>query len=300
VWLPINEPVTTARFGALYGWWPPYATDDETFVSLLLAMAEGWVAAARAIRDANPRAILIANEDIGTTEGTDQVRTAIDHANERRWLSFDLVSGRVDPAHPLWDYLAATRAHRAALSRLLRNRIRPDLLGIDHYVTSDRYLDHRLDCYPEVLRGASVPYADVELARVAGRELGGFRGAIQETWRRYSMPMALTEVQLAGEPEDQCAWWTEAWHAALEARQRAIPIVGVTAWSVFGAFEWSSVLRSPRGSYEPGCYALTADGLKRTALASLVQRTASGHDLDVTRGWWREPKRFMFGASAPG
>jgi len=35
--LPINEPLTTARFGALYGWWSPYARDPAVFASLLLA-----------------------------------------------------------------------------------------------------------------------------------------------------------------------------------------------------------------------------------------------------------------------
>ena len=29
---PVNEPVTTARFGALYGLWFPHCSDDRSFV----------------------------------------------------------------------------------------------------------------------------------------------------------------------------------------------------------------------------------------------------------------------------
>src|SRR4051794_19731227 len=35
--LPINEPLTTARFGGLYGWWRPYARDPGVFADLVLA-----------------------------------------------------------------------------------------------------------------------------------------------------------------------------------------------------------------------------------------------------------------------
>ena len=35
-WTPVNEPLTTARFSALYGLWYPHARDDRSFVVALL------------------------------------------------------------------------------------------------------------------------------------------------------------------------------------------------------------------------------------------------------------------------
>ncbi|HEV7809700.1 MAG TPA: family 1 glycosylhydrolase, partial [Candidatus Limnocylindrales bacterium] len=63
--LPINEPLTTARFGGLYGWWPPYVRDRSAFARLILAQALGWLQAVRAIRAARPDARVVINEDIG-------------------------------------------------------------------------------------------------------------------------------------------------------------------------------------------------------------------------------------------
>ena len=33
---PVNEPLTTARFSAFYGYWYPHPADDRTFVRALL------------------------------------------------------------------------------------------------------------------------------------------------------------------------------------------------------------------------------------------------------------------------
>jgi dTDP-4-dehydrorhamnose reductase len=301
-WLPINEPLTTARFGALYGWWAPYARDDDTFVRLLLAQAEAWLHAARAIRRVNPQATLIVNEDVGRTFGTRECGPAVAHYNERRWLTFDLLTGRIDRSHPLWGYLTARPAHRRRLDLLAAEPEPPGLLGVDHYVTSERYLDHRLDRFPDAIDGSvgASGYVDVELARVSGFAVDGFARSIEDTWRRYGLPIALTEVQLAGEQPDQLAWWAEAWRAAVEARGSGIPVTAVTAWSTFGAYDWSSVLRQPCGAYEPGCYDTSDPSVMATALADLVAATAAGIDPDTGPGWWRGEHRILYESEARG
>ena len=35
-WTPVNEPLTTARFSALYGHWYPHARDEGAFFTALL------------------------------------------------------------------------------------------------------------------------------------------------------------------------------------------------------------------------------------------------------------------------
>ena len=295
--LPINEPLTTARFSGLYGWWPPYGRDAETFVRLLLAQAEAYLAAARAIRSIRPDTRLFVNEDLGRTVGSRGCQARARQHTERRWLAFDLVTGRVDRSHP-WP-LTPSRPARRTLDMLWREAEAPDVLGIDYYVTSDRYVDDRTSSFPGDAHGWDDEgrYVDVELARVAGIEIAGFDACIRETWARYGLPVALTEVHLAGEPEDQVAWWLEAVDGARRAALRGVAVAGVTAWSAFGALDWSSILRDPCGSYATGCFDSRASGQPSlTLLGRAVHATAIGQSVAPVRGWWRRPERALYDA----
>lgn len=294
--LPINEPLTTARFAGLYGWWPPYGRDVATFAGLLLAQAEGYLAAARAIRAQRPDARLYANDDLGRSVGRGPCGVRARRHSERRWLGFDLVAGRVDESHPWWSVLATSDRARRALAALRREPVVPDVLGIDYYVTSDRYLDQRTSDYPGSYHAADEygGYADVELARIAGFEIGGFEARIRETWARYGLPVALSEVHLAGEPEDQVAWWLEAVQAADRAARDGISVRGVTAWAAFGAQDWCSVLRAPRGAYAAGCFDVSGGEPRLTRLGEAVRTTAQRQSVQARAGWWRRPERALF------
>jgi dTDP-4-dehydrorhamnose reductase len=297
--LPVNEPLTTARFGGLYGWWPPYARDPAVFADLVLAQCRATALATRSIRAVRPAARILVNEDVGRTVAAPNLQRVAARHNERRWLTFDLLSGRVDRTHPAWRALGGTPARRRILDELARDPAPPDVLGIDHYVTSDRYLDDRLARFPRATHAVEgdLRYADVELVRVGGVRLEGFARAISDTWQRYGLPIALTEVQLAGEPDDQVSWWREAWTAAVDAAASGIPVAGVTAWSVFGAYEWASVLRSPCGGYEAGCFDVSGGGRPRaTPLARAVAATAAGERgrRAAARGWWRRDDRVLY------
>ena len=294
--LPVNEPLTTARFGGAYGWWPPYGRDHRTFVRLLLAQAEAHVQAARVIRRIRPDARIVANEDVGLTIGSPACRDAADRENARRWLTFDLLLGRVDRAHPLRSWLELGPVEGQILDSLAADPEPPDILGIDYYVTSDRYLDDRLQLFPPHTHGGDghLRYADVELARVGGHELGGFAACIRDAWSRYGIRLALTEVHLAGEPADQVAWWAEAVDAATGALAQGIDIAGVTAWATFGAVDWSSVLREPTGSYAVGCFDVRSERPILTALGEAVAMTGRGEALEAARGWWRRPDRVLY------
>jgi dTDP-4-dehydrorhamnose reductase len=299
--LPVNEPLTTARFGGLYGWWPPYGRDDTIFVRLLVAQCLAFREAAQAIRRERPDATIIVSEDAGRTYGTPEVAAAVEHGNHRRWLTFDLLTGRVDRGHPLWAYLRSVPDVQRGLDILAAEPASPDVLGLNYYITSDRFLDHRLERYPADARGGdgALAYADVELVRVASPELSGFSGAIREAWARYGRPIALTEVQLAADPPDQVAWWVEAWRAAEDAARDGIAIQGVTTWAAFGAWEWRHLLRRRTGSYEAGAFD-SRDGAPRAgALASAVARTAAVRDPGAAGvGWWRRPERVLYGPEA--
>ena len=101
-----------------------------------------------AIRRVNPNARLIQTDDISVTRGTERMSPVVEFYNERRWLCWDLLCGRVDRMHPLWGYLTDSGASEEALLWFAEHPCPPDIIGVNHYVTSDRWLDHRVDRYP--------------------------------------------------------------------------------------------------------------------------------------------------------
>ncbi|MFL5710261.1 MAG: glycoside hydrolase [Chloroflexota bacterium] len=295
--LPINEPLTTARFAGLYGWWDPGVCDDAVFARLIVAQCLAIRAATRALRRWDPSIRTIVNEDAAQTCGTPELASTVSLYNDRRWLTFDLLTGRVDRGHPLWDTLAAVPGIAEQVASLTDDPEWPDVLGVDHYVTSDRFLDHRLDLYPSIVTSTDIKHGfiDVELARVAGFEVDGFWRSIRETWDRYHVPVALTEVHLGGNDTDETAWWAEAWHDALSATHEGIPVEAVTTWATFGSRGWETLMCADAGRYLPGAFDASGGRPVLTPMGKAVQDTACGHPPPpLATGWWRQPHRVIF------
>ncbi|MDQ6647006.1 MAG: family 1 glycosylhydrolase, partial [Pseudomonadota bacterium] len=142
---PVNEPLTTARFSGLYGLWHPHGRDEVTFKNALFNQCRGVVLSMRAIEQINPNARLIQTDDLGTTYATAALQYQADFNSDLRWLSWDLLCGRVNRAHPLWSWLRDwCKASEAEIDWFSENARPPDLIGINHYVTSDRFLDDEL------------------------------------------------------------------------------------------------------------------------------------------------------------
>jgi dTDP-4-dehydrorhamnose reductase len=63
------------------------------------------VLAMQEIRKVRPDAKLVQTEDLGQTHSTPLLAYQAEFENYRRWLSFDLLCGRVTPDHWMWGYL---------------------------------------------------------------------------------------------------------------------------------------------------------------------------------------------------
>ncbi|HEX8175532.1 MAG TPA: family 1 glycosylhydrolase [Pyrinomonadaceae bacterium] len=298
---PVNEPLTTARFSGLYGHWYPHGTDDATFTRALLNECRGVLLAMRAIRCVNPRARLVQTEDLGKTYSTVKLSYQAEFENERRWLSFDLLSGRVTREHPLRSYLLSSGIQERELEWFLENASRPDSLGINHYLTSERFLDDRVARYPHRLHGGNGRhvYADVEAVRVLAEGVAGPRALMKEAWERYGVPIVVTEAHLGCTREEQLRWLKEIWEGALSLRQEGVDVRAVTAWALLGSFDWNSLMTRPCGFYEPGVFDIRSGEKPRpTALARMLSEVARGAEqsspvLD-TPGWWRRLDRLQF------
>lgn len=296
-WTPVNEPLTTARFSALYGHWYPHVRDERWFWLALLNQIDAVRRAMAEIRAITPAARLIQTEDLGRTMATPQRAGQAGFDNQRRWASWDMLTGRLATHHPLWDRLARM-GFAGRLQEFADQPCPPDVLGINHYLTSDRFLDHRLELYPTATHGHCHhgPLADTEAVRVLD-VAPGLEGALRECSERYGIPMALTEVHNGCTREEQMRWFAEAWTCAQRLRSEGLAIEAVTAWSLFGAYDWDSLLTRAVGSYESGVFDVRGPLPRETALAPLMRSLAAGKSakhpvLDVA-GWWRGHARLQ-------
>jgi dTDP-4-dehydrorhamnose reductase len=302
---PVNEPLTTARFSGLYGHWYPHARDDRVFIRVLLNQMRGIALAMHAIREVTPDARLVQTEDCGATFGTAVTVRQAAFETHRRWLTWDLLTGRVDRAHPLAEYLANAGASDRDLAFFADTPCPPDVVGLNYYVTSDRYLDERLERYPASTHGGNghLAYADVEAVRARTEGIVGHEEHLVAAWERYHLPLAITEAHLACTREDQLRWLNESWQGACRARDRGADVRAVTAWALLGSHDWDSLVTREAFHYEPGVYDLRAPAPRPTALAPMVQTLASGgtpsHPVLGSAGWWRRSTRVTAAAMQP-
>ncbi len=296
---PVNEPLTTARFSALYGRWYPHASDDLSFARALLTQCRAVVASMARIRRVNPRARLIQTEDLGKTYSTPRLGYQAAFENHRRWLTWDLLCGTVDETHPMWSYLSWVGVDERELKWFLNHPCPPDIIGINYYITSERVLDESRDQYPADRWGGNGRdrYADMEAPRVRAEGIGGWRMLLEEAWTRYRQPLAVTEVHLGGPRDEQLRWLLEAWQTCYQVRdEHAIDVRALTAWSLFGGYDWNHLVTCSHDFYEPGVFDVRAPVPRATALAGLLRQFAAGqtpsHPVLDTPGWWRRADRF--------
>ena len=130
--------------------------------------------------------------------------------------TFDLLCGYLSDRHPLWNYFLDCGIPSPELEWFLQNPCPPDILGVNHYLTSDRYLDERLHLYPAATHGGNrrQRYADVEAVRVEFDGDLGPAARLTEICNRYGLPVAVTEAHLGSSPGQQVKWFREVWQAA--------------------------------------------------------------------------------------
>ncbi|MFJ1471189.1 family 1 glycosylhydrolase [Massilia orientalis] len=296
---PVNEPCTTARFAGLYGVWYPHGRDDRTFVQALLNQCRAVVLAMRAIRAVNPDAKLVQTDDLGKTYSTPEMATVAEFYNERRWLAWDLLCGMVGPEHALWSYLTKTGIPAEEFLWFRDNPCPPDIIGVNYYVTSERWLDHRPDRYPAHHRGVAdgIPCADIEASRALATPTAGIAPLLHEIWDRYHIPLAVTEAHIDANREDQLRWLLEIWEAGKEVRANGVDLRAVTVWSLLGSFDWNSLVTCNNGYYEPGPFDVRTPEPRPTAVARMMRELSAGtplsHPVLRGQGWWRRPGRWL-------
>lgn len=305
-WTPVNEPLTTARFSGLYGHWFPHRRDERSCWLALLNQIDGVRLSMRAIRAVNPAARLVQTDDLGEAQGTAPMAAQVEFENHRRWLSWDLLAGLVVPGHALWERISG-HGLGDRLRAIADDPCPADVVGINHYLCSNRFLTHEFDRHPTILPASDgEPCINLDAVRTLASAADAGQ-LLREAAARYGTAVAITECHNGSTRDEQLRWFVQTWEAARTAAAAGVPVEAVTAWSLLGAFDWNSLLTRDDRHYECGVFDLRSTPPRPTALAKLLPAlaagTAAGPVFDIARspGWWQSRGRFYpdHGLDAP-
>jgi dTDP-4-dehydrorhamnose reductase len=303
---PINEINTTTRFSLLYGHWYPHHVDDHRgYIRSLFLQCKATILSMRAIRKFNPNAKLVQTDDLGRCQSTEPLKARAEFENHRRWISWDMLCGFIDEKHPLYSYLKESGLADEEMHWLKENKCPPDVIGVNHYLLSNRFLDHHIEKHPKEfhMQSDGFPvYADrgaVDLDESI--DLPSPESLILETWERYKIPVAITEVHVMGDRTTQMKWLYDVWCDAKRAESKGAQVVAVTVWSLLGTYDWHKLCTVCELFYEPGVFDLRSPQSipRETGLGKLVQELAqegdSSHPILQSPGWWKKKVRSLEG-----
>ena len=298
---PVNEPHTTARFSCLYGHWYPHHRSMASYLRALLLQIKGVVLSMRAIRTVQPEARLIHTDDGGRFFSTPALEQYCAEREVRRWLGTDLLCGLVTQQHPAYEILRRRAISEQEILWFAENSCPPDVIGLNYYVTSDRYLDERVHLYPPHLPGGdsgSEPLVDIEAVRIDHGSPIGVHSMLTEAWERYRLPLAVTEAHIGGPPDDQIRWLADVWRQACAARMSGADVRAVTAWALLGSWNWCTLCTEDVRRYEPGVFDVFDGTVRPTPYTGFVRCLSRGivadHPALRESGWWTQPERVLY------
>lgn len=271
---PLNEPLVTASFCGERAVWPPYLSGGHGWLRVVLGVTAGIRAAVPAIRAADPRAVIVhveATKLLRPTPSVDPQWLAIEQ--ERPFLPTDLLMGHVDEGHRLAPWMIDNGASRDMLRSLPREPVAIDAIGLNYYPE----LSVR-----EVLEHEGRP---IEVA-VQGWDFG-LTEVLETFWRRYGLPLLVSETSTEGDDAARVAWLDDSTAAVARLRAGGIPVRGYTWWPLFDFVDWSHA-SSGRPVEEFWLRAAGTDGA--ISIAPVLPPAAPGDPVDAflrRMGVWR-------------
>lgn len=271
-WCPLNEPLVCALFGGDLGFWPPHSRKWRGYMPVLSRVAQATIRAIRAIRKAAPEASIVLCDAAETYQTRhEQLRGEVTLRNLRRFVLMDLITGRVDSRHPLFEWLTGYGFSELDMEWLRTHPQTPDVLGLDYYPHGDWQLDWDNGRLRQ--RRADVP--------------AGLRGVARAYYDRYGLPMIVTETSIEGRPINREIWLDQLLDDAAELRASGVPLNGLVWWPLIDHLDWDAAMTHRVGKlHEVGLYKLVrqADGALRrieTPLLSRFREDAAGGNARV-------------------
>jgi beta-glucosidase/6-phospho-beta-glucosidase/beta-galactosidase len=260
---PVNEPVIHALFCGEYGYWPPYLHGSDGFAAIAANLARGIVLTQRAVADQlGDGAIFVhveaAMDFVGDDDASEH-RAEADRLRAQVYLVEDLVTGKVDDAHPLVGLVRSGGVDDDDLAWLAERSAAPDIMGVNYYPR------HSTELFEAGVRHAG-GFADPRPS--VDRGTAGLEAALRRFADRYGAPVMLTETCVTGTPQERIDWLDRSVACVERLRADGLPVVGYTWWPLFDMYEWTwrhSDLPRSAHLLTMGLHDLveSADGLRR-------------------------------------
>jgi beta-glucosidase/6-phospho-beta-glucosidase/beta-galactosidase len=223
---PLNEPMVNADFCGNRAEWPPYLTGDDGYVKLILALAKGILLTTQVLKAEQPESVTVQVEALWHTFTKDsslEERAARDNA--RQYVCFDLTTGRVNEKHALAGYLCNHGMTNADMAWFREHAVAFDILGANFYPWS--YTELRQGSHGSVRASRGAPAGD----RISI--------VLREAYKRYRMPMMVTETSANNDHSGRARWMDETIAAVRLLRAQGIPVLGYTWFPVFSMIDWA-------------------------------------------------------------
>jgi len=222
---PYNEPVLSAEWSGSRGEWPPYLTGDDGYAKVLLAITKGIVLTVQALKAEQPDVITVQVEAMRRFWTNPlALLPLVGRINEQQYLSFDLTTGRVNEAYPLYGFLRQLGVTEDQLSWHRSHPVNFDVFGVNFYPWG----------YGELaMRKNGSLYRRPQ--RVNGAVLGDVIG---EVYQRYGQPIMVTETSAKGNIAVRARWMDETIATVRHLRSQHVPIIGYTWFPLFTMVDW--------------------------------------------------------------
>jgi beta-glucosidase/6-phospho-beta-glucosidase/beta-galactosidase len=263
---PLNEPAITALMCGKRGQWPPYLRGDAGYIRVMIQVARGILATVEALRSVDPGAIMVHVEATGLSRAAREDLEPLAAEDQRRgYLCYDLITGAVTRDHPLLPWLLRNGARPDELAAIVARRITLDIIG--------------LNFYPQwSTQQISVDARGRVVYRTTDPEGIGFAQLIEDYYRRYQVPVMITETSALGAEQVRAAWLAHSVATIRDLRGRGIPVIGYTWFPLFTMIDWRYRFgQDPVENYrlDLGLYTLGKGNQPRWNASSLVPQFQS-------------------------
>lgn len=259
-WCPCNEPLVLSLFSGDFGFWPPHARKWRGYMSVLTRVVQAVNRSIRAIRRAQPEAtVLLCDNAEAYRSREPELAAEVRRRNLRRFLVLDLLMGRVDHRHPLFNWATSYGLNELDLEWFRTNPQSPDVLGLDYYPNSEWQLERGTD----------------GIRQRRSEMTDGIHGIATAYYNRYGLPMMLTETSIDGKPINREIWLEDTLEGCRQLRSEGIPMLGYFWWPLFDQLDWDGALTHRVGKiHEVGIYSLRrqADGVLKRQSTPLTEQ----------------------------
>jgi beta-glucosidase len=223
---PLNEPIINALMCGMRGLWAPYLKGERGYIKIMMQLAKGIVRTVSAIKEIVADAFLVHVEATGLTRTIrDDLISLAREEQHRGYLCYDLISGGLTHDHLLFSWLIRNGASPDDLAELQNNKIKLDVLGMNFYPqwsTKQLFLDNR----------GRIAFRDTE------HEGTGFAELITDYYKRYEVPIMITETSAVGSDEIRSQWLDASTSTIKSLRAAGVPVIGYTWFPFFTMIDW--------------------------------------------------------------